>query len=390
MAVGVTYPSGFRAAGATAGIKASGRPDVALVTSDTPAVAAGVFTKSITAGAPVHYCRGVLARSQPTVRAVLVASGNANTATGRQGVRDTAAMAALTARHLGADTGEVLVCCTGVIGVALPMRAVNAGITTAVSTLSRDGGASAADAILTTDAAAKVTQHDADGTRIGGIAKGAGMIRPDLGTMIAILTTDAVIGADELQPLLHAAAAETFNRISVDGCTSTSDSVILLANGTSGRTPDPDTFRQALTSACLELALMIVRDGEGATRIARYAVTGARSDQDAERAARAVAEAQLVRCALHGADPNWGRMIAALGVCGADLDPGRVAITIGDVPVVRDGVGVDADTAAARAATRADVVSVRIDLGVNGLGTSHVFASDLSPGYVAANSLYTT
>jgi glutamate N-acetyltransferase/amino-acid N-acetyltransferase len=396
MAVGVTFPRGFRAAGATGGIKASGAPDVAVVVADGPAAAAGVFTRSRTAGAPVRLCRERLAASAGRARAVVVASGNANVATGAQGARDAERMAALVGGLAGVPEREVLVLSTGVIGVPLPMARVEAGIHAACAGLSATGGADAAEAMRTTDACKKHAERTvelaAGSVRIGAIAKGAAMIRPDLGTMLAIVATDAAVAPEALQASLAAACDASFNRISVDGCESTSDSVVALANGASGvevAAADETAFAAALREVCLELALAIVRDGEGARRIGVYEVAGAASPDDADRAARAVAESQLVRCALHGADPNWGRLVAALGACGADVEVDRLAIDLGGVPLVRDGCAVPGiDGEAARAAT-ADEVHVRIDLGL-GAGYAVVYGSDLSADYVRANAEYTT
>lgn len=394
MAVGVTYPRGFRAAGATGGIKASGRPDVALVVADGPATAAGVFTRSLAAGAPVRLCRDRLAAGG-VARAVVVSSGNANVATGAQGRADAERMAALTGELTGAG-GDVLVCSTGVIGVALPMDRVERGIRAAAAALSPEGGADASVAICTTDSHPKLATRSASvggrEVRVGGIAKGAGMIRPDLGTMIAVVTTDAAIDAARLQPLLRDAAAASFNRITVDGCQSTSDSVIVLASGASGVPVDAAgeaAFGEALHGVCHDLAMEIVSDGEGARRIARYEVVGAASDADADRAARHVAEDQLVRCALYGADPNWGRIVAALGVCGVALDTDRVAIDLGGVPLVRDGIAVPGAETAAGEAAKARQVHVRIDLA-GGPGSAVIYGSDLSTEYVVNNSEYTT
>jgi glutamate N-acetyltransferase/amino-acid N-acetyltransferase len=395
--VTVTHPAGFSAGGGTGGIKASGRPDVALVISDRPAAAAGVFTRSRTAGPAVGLCRDRLGAGQP-MRAVVVNSGNANVSTGAAGRADAERMAQLAAAVTGCEPAEVLVCSTGVIGVPLPMDRVAAGIGAAALAAAPDGGAGAAEAIMTTDSHPKSVARDVatpGGTiRLGGIAKGAGMIRPDLGTMIAVLTTDAAIDAGPLASLLRQAAGESFNRVTVDGSQSTSDSVIVLANGASGvdiTAAGMDEFGGALQEACHALAMMIVRDGEGARRIARWEVVGARDTVEAERAARHVAEDQLVRCALHGADPNWGRIVAALGVCGSYVDADRIGIALGGIPIVRGGVGTaaDRDAAAIRMAAAADVVDVRIDLGL-GDGAAVIWGSDLSPTYVIANSEYTT
>jgi len=396
VAVGVTFPAGFRAAGATGGIKASGRPDVALVVADGPATAAGLFTRSRTAGAAVDLCRARLAATGGRARAVVVSSGNANVATGPQGVADAERMAALVAERIGLAADAVLVCSTGVIGVPLPMERVEVGIRVACGALAADGGAAAAEAMRTTDAFAKLAQHDLDlaggAVRIGGIAKGAAMIRPDLGTMIAVVATDAAIDAEPLRRALAIACDRSFNRVSVDGSTSTSDSAIVLAGGASGvrvGRADEARFADALGEVCLELALAMVRDGEGARRIGRYEVVGAASAADAERAARTVAEDQLVRCALHGADPNWGRIVAALGRCGADVDPARIAIDLGGVALARQGCAVAGAQAAAAEAAAAAEVAVRIDLGI-GSASAVVYGSDLSADYVRANAEYST
>ncbi len=397
MSAGTTWARGFRAAGVAAGIKASGRPDVALVVSDAPATAAGVFTRSRAASAPVRVSRTALRASGGRARAVLVSAGNANAATGPRGLDDAAAMAAATAAQLAVEPREVLVCSTGVIGVPLPMARVRAGIDAVVARLDPDGGADAASAICTTDASPKLAARTVElagrQVRVGGMAKGAGMIRPDLGTLIVVLTTDAAVPATRLDQHLRRAVERTFNRITVDGCTSTSDACVLLAGGASGVEIDDDhdaPFAAALEEVCDELAVAVVRDGEGARRIGRWSVTGARSDGEARQAAFAVAEDQLVRCALHGADPNWGRIVAALGRVDVDVDFDRLAIDVGDVRLVRDGVAVDGRAAAAAGvAAAADEVPFRIDLG-RGRGAAVVLGSDLSPDYVRANSEYTT
>jgi len=396
VAVGVTGAAGFRAAGVTAGIKASGRPDLALVVADAPVSAAGVFTRSTTAAPPVHLSRSHLEQTGGRVRAIVVNSGNANAATGAQGHRDATRMAALVADGLGCATEEVLVASTGVIGAPLPMEQIEAGIALALADLSTDGGGRAADAILTTDAGPKVAQTVVDcggvPVTVGGIAKGAGMIRPDLGTMLAFITTDAAIEPRTLDRLLREAVETSFNRITVDGTTSTSDMVILCAGGAAGvrlTGADLERFAEALAGVCRDLALAIVRDGEGARRIGRWAVRGARDDAEAARLAFAVAEDQLVRCALHGGDPNWGRVIAALGAAGG-VDPERIAIALGGIPLCRHGTAVPlTDTAALVAAASLDEVDYVIEVG-DGTGSAVVWGSDLSPDYVRLNAEYTT
>ncbi|MFM7247360.1 MAG: bifunctional glutamate N-acetyltransferase/amino-acid acetyltransferase ArgJ [Actinomycetota bacterium] len=371
----------------TAGIKASGRPDIALVDAEAAVPAAAVFTRSRTAAPPVAVSRRAIADGR--ARAVLVQSGNANAATGAQGLRDAERMAGLAAQALGAEAGDVLVASTGVIGVPLPMDLVEPGIAAAAAALSPDGGADAATAIMTTDNAPKTAQRDAAGARVGGMAKGAGMIRPDLGTMIAVVTTDAALAPEAADRILRDAVDRSFNRITVDGCASTSDMVALLASGTAGPA-DAAAVADAVGAVCEDLALQIVRDGEGARRIARWTVTGAGSDAEARRVAYAVAEAQLVRCALHGGDPNWGRIVAAIGASGADVAPDRIKVAIGGIPLCADGTAVPvADPVALDRAAAADTVEVAIGLG-DGAGTAVVWGSDLSQAYVELNAEYTT
>ncbi len=386
MAVGVAYPRGFAAAGVTAGIKASGRPDIALVDAGRPVPAAGVFTRSRTAAPPVLLSRRHL--DDGALRAVLVQSGNANAATGARGIADAEAMAARAATALGAAPHDVAVASTGVIGVPLPMDVVLPGIDAAVAALGADD-AGAALAITTTDNAPKTAMRDAGLARVGGMAKGAGMIRPDLGTMIAVLTTDAALDATQCDRLLRAAVDRTFNCITVDGCASTSDTVVLLASGEAGPA-DADEVAAAVTAVCEDLALQIVRDGEGARRIARWEVTGAASDDDARTLAYAVAEGQLVRTALHGGDPNWGRIIAALGAAGPAIDPDRIRIALDGHELCHDGVAVPVgDATALDAAAAAATVPFAISVG-DGPGSAVVWGSDLSQAYVELNAEYTT
>lgn len=387
MAVGAAYPRGFRAAGATAGIKASGRPDIALVAAERPVPAAAVFARSRTAAPPIAVSRRAIADGH--ARAVLVQSGNANAATGARGVADAERMAEAAAEAIGAAAGDVLVASTGVIGVPLPMGLVVPGIDAAADALSPDGGADAAEAILTTDRGPKTAQRDAGAARVGGMAKGAGMIRPDLGTMIAVVTTDAELAPERADRILRDAVDRTFNRITVDGCASTSDMVALLASGEAGPA-DEAAVAEAVAGVCEDLALMIVRDGEGARRIAHWRVSGAATDADARTLAYAVAEGQLVRCALHGGDPNWGRIVAALGAAGPAIDPDRIAIAIGGIELCRDGVAVPVtDASALDRAAALDLVEADIAVG-DGPGTWAVWGSDLSHAYVELNAEYTT
>ncbi len=395
MAVGVLYPRGFRAAGVTAGIKASGRPDVALIVAERAVPAAAVFTRSATAAPPVMVSRTHIANGE--IRAIIVQSGNANAATGERGMRDAERMVALVAAGLDCPAAQVLVASTGVIGVPLPMDKVESGIGLALAALADDGGDDAALAITTTDAAPKLAQCDVrtslGAIRVGGIAKGAGMIRPDLGTMIAVITTDAPLSATQADELLRAAVDATFNCITVDGCTSTSDTVALLASGVVEGALDAEGLQlvaAAVRAVCEDLALQIVRDGEGAHRIARWEITGAEDDRAARAIAYAVGEAQLVRCALNGGDPNWGRIIAALGVTGERIDADRIAIAIGGHLLCRDGAAVEGvEQALVDAAAAEATVEIAIDLGL-GDGRAVIWASDLSKLYVELNAEYTT
>jgi glutamate N-acetyltransferase/amino-acid N-acetyltransferase len=391
---GVCFPLGFRAAGVTCGIKASGAPDLALLACDGPAVAAGAFTRSRLAAAPVLLSREHLADGR--ARAVVVNSGNANACTGEHGMRDARAMAAATARALPIDAHEVVVCSTCVIGQVLPMEAVEQGIAAAAGALAADGGPAAADAIRTTDAWAKTSTStcalSGGEVRIGVMGKGAGMIRPDVATTIVIATTDAVVEPGVLAELLRGAADASLNLVSVDGSESTNDTLVVLASGASGVTAsgaDAAELGRGLTAALLDVARQIVADGEGASRFAHYTVTGAADDREARTAVRAIGEDILVRCALHGADPNWGRMLARAGTCGVALDPERVAVWVGAVQLVADSVEVASARADAEVALGAPEVKIRIDLAA-GDGQAELYASSLSPEYVTFNAEYTT
>ena len=391
---GVCFPRGFRAAGVTCGIKASGSPDLALLACDGPAVAAGAFTRSRLAAAPVLLSRAHLADGR--ARAVVVNSGNANACTGERGMRDAHAMAAATASALGIDPSEVIVCSTGVIGRPLPMAAVARGIAEAARVLSVEGEAAAADAIRTTDAWSKTSTArcslSGGEVRVGVMGKGAGMIRPDVATTIVVATTDAIVEPGVLAELLRAAADASLNLVSVDGSESTNDTLVVLASGASGVTAggaDAVELGRALTAALLDVARQMVADGEGASRFAHYTVTGAADDGEARTAVRAIGEDILVRCALHGSDPNWGRMLARAGTCGVALDPERIAVWVGPAQLVAGGVEVEGARPAALAALDASEVKIRIDLAA-GHGRAELYASSLSPEYVAFNAEYTT
>ena len=379
---GVTAPSGFVAAGLACGIKVSGDPDLTLVATDDgrPVAAAAVFTTNKATAAPVNVTRAHLAATAGRATAVVVNSGCANAATGATGDADAERMCELVAAGLGCDPSEVLVCSTGLIGYYLPMPAVEKGIGPLVAARHGEGGAAAARAMMTTDTVPKEVVVAGDGYVVGGMAKGAAMLAPDMATMLAVLTTDAEVEPDQLLVHLRAAVADSFNAMVVDGCTSTNDTVIVLANGRSGRPLEA----HVLAEACAQLARMMAADAEGATKLARIRVHGAASDADARRAARKVAESQLVQCSLYGADPYWGRIVSELGSAGVDFDPARVSVSYGDVEVCRDGIAADHDQAAVAAHLAGRDVVITADLGL-GEGRAAMLFSDLTPGYIDEN-----
>jgi glutamate N-acetyltransferase/amino-acid N-acetyltransferase len=395
MAVGACFPKGFAAGIAACGMKRSGKADLALLVSDRPAAAAGVFTTNRVVAAPVTVSRAQVQTG--TAQAVVTNSGCANACTGSAGREDAWTMVRETASALGIAPSRVLVASTGVIGRPLPIGDVVAGIHSAAAALAGTSGRQAANAIRTTDRFPKLAQSQVElaggRVRIGGMAKGAGMIRPDMATTLAQVTLDADVPHTTVRRILRQAVADSFNAISVDGCTSTNDCVFMLANGASGVTVDGPRQLRILTGAVgelmLDLAKQVVRDGEGSTRVCVYTVTGALSGPEARAAARGVAENVLVKCALHGGDPNWGRILAALGAAGVHLDPDRVAITVGGVPIVHGGEGVEHAMPDAKAHLSQDEVEVQISLGL-GAGHATVIASDLSPDYVHFNSAVTT
>ena len=400
MSTGVTAARGFRAAAVEAGIK-PGRTDLALVVSDRPCVAAGVFTTNLAKAAPVLVSAEHL--SAGSARAVLVNAGCANAATGAQGLADARESAALTAAALGCPVTEALVCSTGVIGVNLPMDKVRAAIPLAVSGLSTDGGTAAARAIMTTDTKPKESSRRVDlggvAVTVGGMAKGAGMIAPSLAplhaTMLAFFTTDATIDRTMLDRALMDAVGPTFNRITVDSDTSTNDTAIILASGAAGATvinePGPayHVLRDAFREVCRDLALMMIRDGEGVQRIAEVVVKGAKSSDDALRIARTIADSPLVKTALHGGDPNWGRIMAAAGRAGVDFDIDKVDIHIGDVFVCEGGAARTYDEAVAHQAMLSDPGRLTVDLHA-GEASESMWMCDLTKSYVDINAHYRT
>jgi glutamate N-acetyltransferase/amino-acid N-acetyltransferase len=392
---GITAPQGFRAAGVSAGIKAKGL-DLALVVSDAPAAAAAVFTINKAQAAPVLVSREHLARSGGVARAIVVNSGCANACTGDEGLAAARDTASDTARLVGCPAEQVLVASTGVIGVGLPMAKIRSGLPLAFAALGSDQGPVAARAIMTTDpfpkeAAARVTIGGRD-VAIGGMAKGSGMIEPMMATMLGFVTTDAAVPVPLLQRALHDAVNDTFNAITVDGECSTNDTVMLLANGRSGATVSEMTYQafvQGLSVVCLELALGIVRGGEGATKLVTVTVTGAASDADARHAAKAIANSPLVKTAIHGGDPNWGRLIAAAGRAGVEFELSRAIVTIGRTVLFDHGRPHDEGAPEAAEYLKGKDLAVSVDLGA-GRASATVWTCDLSAEYVRINADYRT
>ena len=399
--VGVCAPRGFTVGTAAAGIRGDGdmsRADIAVVMSDRPCAGAGVFTRNLVKAAPVVISQLTLRRGTP-IHAVVANAGNANACTGAQGLRDALRMCALTAGALGRDPVEVLVCSTGVIGRPLPMERVADGLRAAARSQSRDAGELAARAIMTTDTVPKMASATfiADGVeqRVGGMAKGAGMIHPDMATLLALVTTDADVAAPDLQALLTEVAESSFNSITVDGDTSTNDTLFALANGAAGGpalVPGEAGFaalRAAFLGVCESLAEQVVADAEGATKHFRVTVAGGRDDAEARLAARTVAVSPLVKTAVHGADPNWGRIVAALGRSGAHFSLDRVRVTLAGTTVFEHGAPLDTDLSPVVAALREPRSEIDIDLGA-GDGRGHAWGCDLTAGYVRINAEYTT
>jgi glutamate N-acetyltransferase/amino-acid N-acetyltransferase len=389
----ITAPEGFRAAAVAAGVKPHG-PDLALLAAERDCAAAAVFTANRAQAAPVIVSREHLAGGR--ARAVVINAGCANAATGAPGIADARQMAAATATALGCRPTEVVVASTGVIGTRLPIDKVRAAIADAARHLAREGGADAARAILTTDTRPKEAcvrfSLGGETLTVGAMAKGAGMIAPNMATMLAFFTTDAAVDPGLLARALREAVGESLNRVTVDGDTSTNDMALLLASGARPAPPIQegrgyDAFRAALTEAARRIAEMIVRDGEGATRMAEIRVEGARQAADADRIARVVADSPLVKTALHGGDPNWGRILAAVGRSGVDLDMSRVDIFLGDVWVAEGGCARDYDEEAAHRAMIEDPARIRVRLG-QGQAAGWIWTSDFSRGYVDINAHY--
>ena len=395
---GITAAHGVRAAGIHAGIKAADTKDITLIVTDAPAAAAGVFTKNSVTAAPVILCREHLGDGQ--AQAVIVNSGNANACTGKLGMANARQMASLTAEQLGIDAVLVLVSSTGVIGQQLPMDKIEDGIQIAAEALSTEGGDGAAEGIMTTDTHPKsvAVEIEIDGTpvRIGGIAKGSGMIAPNMATMLSYLTTDARINPETLQSALNRVVDDTYNLLTVDTDRSTNDTVLILATGCANNADiveangeNYETFCDGLQFVCTELVKMLARDGEGATKLVEVVVTHAKNREDAEIAARAVAESPLVKTAIFANDANWGRIMMAIGKSGAEFDPYQVNVYLADYQLVKNGMdaGYDEDTATALFAQ--DPVRITIDLRA---GDSEItmWTCDYSYDYIRINADYRT
>jgi glutamate N-acetyltransferase / amino-acid N-acetyltransferase len=390
--VSVTKASGFQACGLAAGLKTSGRKDLALVVNTGPDhAAAGVFTSNRVKAAPVIWSQQVLADGQ--LRAVIVNSGGANACTGPEGFADTHHTAELVADSLRGAQGagdigaiDVAVCSTGLIGVRLPMEKLTPAISDLVPLLSRDGGHAAAEAIMTTDSVPKQTSYADEGWSIGGMAKGAGMLAPALATMLVVLTTDAVVDQGLLHDQLVRACSRSFERIDSDGCMSTNDTVILMSSGASGVRPTSADFQAALDEACLDLTLQLLADAEGAAHMIAIHVEHAASEDDAVHVGRAIARSSLFKCAVFGQDPNWGRVLAAIGTTEADFEPDRIDVSFNGVPVCRDGsIGDPRELVD----LSGHDVEVHVDLR-NGRHSATIWTNDLTYDYVKENAEYST
>jgi glutamate N-acetyltransferase/amino-acid N-acetyltransferase len=386
----VTAPLGFRAAGVTAGLKPSSQPDVAVVLNDGPSrAAAAVFTTNRVQAAPVTWTRQVVKGGR--VKAVVLNSGGANACTGPAGFQDTHA----TAEHLAAaiealsdevGAGEIAVCSTGLIGERLPMDKLLPGVSAAVAEASRAGGLAAADAIRTTDTVVKIAFRRPDGYSIGGMAKGAAMLAPGLATMLCVLTTDADLDPAQLDAALRTATATTFDRLDTDGCMSTNDTVLLMASGASGVVPDKTEFTLALTEVCADLARQMQLDAEGANKMITIEVVGAASEADAVTVGRSVARNNLLKCALGGEDPNWGRVLSAVGTTNAVFQPDRLNVAINGIWVCRHGAPGDERS---KVDLKPKDVTITVDLSA-GPHSAIVLTTDLTAAYVHENSAYST
>ncbi|MGW3941238.1 bifunctional glutamate N-acetyltransferase/amino-acid acetyltransferase ArgJ [Streptomyces phaeochromogenes] len=381
----VTAAKGFTASGIAAGIKENGNPDLALVVNNGPKLtAAGVFTSNRVKAAPVLWSEQVLKGG--LVSAVVLNSGGANACTGPKGFQDTHATAEKVAEVLGQNAGEVAVASTGLIGLLLPMDKLLPGVEQAAAQLSEHGGEKAAIAIKTTDSVHKTSVVAGDGWTVGGMAKGAGMLAPGLATMLVVLTTDADVESDVLDKALRAATRTTFDRVDSDGCMSTNDTVLLLASGASQVTPDEAEFAEAVRKVCDDLGQQLIRDAEGASKDIKVEVVNAASEDDAVEVGRSIARNNLLKCAIHGEDPNWGRVLSAIGTTRAAFEPDQLNVAINGVWVCKNGgVGEDRD----KVDMRYREVHIVADLAA-GTETATIWTNDLTADYVHENSAYSS
>ncbi len=399
---GVTAPLGFKAAGVSCGIKKSGKKDLALIYSEGDALAAGMFTTNKFKAAPVLVDLKHLKESD-NFKAVVVNSGSANACTGAKGIKDAEEMASVTAVHLGIKKDEVLVASTGVIGKKLPLEKIKKGLTDAVEELSYKGSNSAASAIMTTDTKLKefsidtgITGRGKKTIKIGGIAKGSGMIEPNLATMLAFLTTDASISKEALQEALHIAVNKSFNRITVDGCESTNDSILIMANGLARnerikpKGENFEAFAEALTVVCQALAKKIAQDGEGSSKLIEVNLKGAWNDKDSHRAAKAIAKSALVKTAIYGADPNWGRIVSALGSVKVKFNPEKISLKLQKISLIEKGKFVKYDEKKlSDSLKKSKTITIDVDLH-HGEKSTTVWSCDFTEEYVKINAHYMT
>jgi len=395
----ITLPVGFTAAGVACGIKASGNPDVAIIAADCDAASAMVTTRNQVVGAPVIRSRRVWPRGRGLMRAIVINAGNSNVCTGKAGVRDADTMAALTAKLVGTDADKVMVASTGIIGHRLPMDKVRKGIDAAAASLGKRNDSAALQAIMTTDTREKSavvqTRIDRKLVTVAGMAKGSGMIAPSMATMISVITTDAAVTPTALGKALTGAVSVSFNALTIDSDTSTSDTVVVMAGGRAGnktistRSPTYRKFAATLKEVCTELARQIVADGEGATKVIEIAVRGARNDAEAEIAAKSVANSPLFKCAVHGCDPNWGRIVVALGKSAAKIDPAKLRVKIGPTTVFARGGPRPFDAKKLSKYLADDEVQISCDLGL-GKGSFTALTCDLSREYITINADYHT
>ena len=385
---GITGPAGFSAGATTAGIKSSSTPDMALVVNNGPRFdAAAVFTRNRVVASPVKLSRAAIGDGK--LAAVIFNSGNANACNGAQGDKDASALVAEVAHSLHLPEGDIAACSTGLIGEPMPMHKVLAGAADVVKGLgtSAEHAHAAAAAIMTTDTVTKEATYAADGWSVGAMGKGVGMMAPSLATMLVCLTTDAAVSAPALHSALDKAAAKTFNTLDVDGSTSTNDTVILMASGASGIAPSQEDLDAAVLAVCADIADQLQADAEGVTKRVKITVEGTATDSQALNAARTLGRDNLLKCAMFGSDPNWGRVLAAVGMADAEMDPDNISVYFNDQPVCRASTG----TPGAREVDLSGVdIDVRVDLGTGGAGSAFVRTTDLSHAYVEINSAYSS